>query len=599
MSRIRLIIFFCFFVSIGLAQVPDFLNNEKIVPRINLKSSFSERYQRLMWDLADNSSDAKKKAKCEEKLVKFFLKNISSKITSEEREVAYYQMGHYYAFGVFDVYFNEKPSDIDRSSLKPTNKDLALSYLNRAKHLKGYLMLIPNTWLTNYEAGLGFSQMVYNEIVKLIQSMQGQQDFHINFFNSGKYSETNCSFCGEKNYPWIPAFFEYFNAMLALPDGHPIKSQLLPEMSTDDLVGLALSFQKNGRHYETLYYSALAAARGNLNGLVLSIDELTSLFLGHCQEKHPSELSVGIPYREMVLLILCIKMSIGDNLIQQQEFLSQLADYYENLGDELFERYDAEVKARKIERRKAMWRNIGMAFAQALYQTGSQITEMQYNTQQFSPQVNSAGIGNLKSLIDPRLAAQQVYNQYYNNYIQFCAYNRKPDGSMYSFDEWMSIQAQALANLKEQGVDFVAEQQAQIEKDKKEWRDDLEEDRRRRLNRKTNLTNEQTANNKNSGNSTGTSNHATDYSSNYNVDYNQNNQVNTDPSGDYRKIKTVTLYYRDGDYAKVKMNNVDLCRKGAIDYIKIGNKYYRRCSPNWLRFSHAIAYGHEQLYYND
>lgn len=78
-------------------------------------------------------------------------------------------------------------------------------------------------------------------------------------------------------------------------------------------------------------------------------------------------------------------------------------------------------------------------------------------------------------------------------------------------------------------------------------------------------------------------------------------QYKNDPvsSSDYRRIKSVTLYYRDGDKAKVKMQNVDLCRKGGRDYIKIGNEYYPRCSPNWMRFSNAITYGFEQLYYND
>lgn len=34
-------------------------------------------------------------------------------------------------------------------------------------------------------------------------------------------------------------------------------------------------------------------------------------------------------------------------------------------------------------------------------------------------------------------------------------------------------------------------------------------------------------------------------------------------------------------------------------YVKIGNKYYLRMSPNWMRFRNAIVYGDRQLYYND
>lgn len=78
-------------------------------------------------------------------------------------------------------------------------------------------------------------------------------------------------------------------------------------------------------------------------------------------------------------------------------------------------------------------------------------------------------------------------------------------------------------------------------------------------------------------------------------------QFKTDPvsSEDYHRIKSIDLYYRDGDKAK-KMNiNAELCKKGAFMYVKIGNKYYPRMSPNWMRFRNAIVYGHQQLYYND
>lgn len=34
-------------------------------------------------------------------------------------------------------------------------------------------------------------------------------------------------------------------------------------------------------------------------------------------------------------------------------------------------------------------------------------------------------------------------------------------------------------------------------------------------------------------------------------------------------------------------------------YVKIGNKYYPRMSPNWSRFRNAIIYGNVQIYYRD
>lgn len=47
------------------------------------------------------------------------------------------------------------------------------------------------------------------------------------------------------------------------------------------------------------------------------------------------------------------------------------------------------------------------------------------------------------------------------------------------------------------------------------------------------------------------------------------------------------------------MSNVELCRKGAYYYIKIGSTYYPRGASNWSKYRNAIAYGHHQLYYND
>lgn len=78
-------------------------------------------------------------------------------------------------------------------------------------------------------------------------------------------------------------------------------------------------------------------------------------------------------------------------------------------------------------------------------------------------------------------------------------------------------------------------------------------------------------------------------------------QFKTDPvySGDYRRIKSIDLYFRDGDKARKVNLNAELCKKGAYLYVKIGDVYYPRRSPNWLRFRNAISYGHEQYYFND
>ena len=56
-------------------------------------------------------------------------------------------------------------------------------------------------------------------------------------------------------------------------------------------------------------------------------------------------------------------------------------------------------------------------------------------------------------------------------YQQFCRYNKKPDGSNYTLDEFRAFQGQAIQLAKENGYDIIAEQRRQLEEDKK-WREE-------------------------------------------------------------------------------------------------------------------------------
>ncbi len=211
------------------------------------------------------------------------------------------------------------------------------------------------------------------------------------------------------------------------------------------------------------------------------------------------------------------------------------------------------------------------------------------------------------------LAWHQGQMQTWQQYTEFCRFNKKADGSSYTFDEWMAMRGQAIMNMKEEGYDIIAEQQEQLRQDRQEMREEIAEDRKRRLERydaylkkdiidnsSANSSSSTTSSDSNSSASTATAQNTHSYNSNQ-KDNDAKQQFQSDPvaSSDYQKVKSVTLYYRDGNHAKVKMRNVDLCKKGAYFYIKIGNTYYPRHSPNWIRFRNAIGYGHEQLYYND
>lgn len=446
MKIIILNIFFTLFVLNCMGQI-NFLNETKEIATFSTDKSFSKKYNKLMVNLLKDEPNNKKKNEVENKLITFF-KNYLNNKSFEIREVANYQLGHYYAFGVFDPYFFDmKPSNINREILRPINKQLALSYLDKVKGPQGFLRLVPNTWLTNYEKGLGMASPECGFIVKeMANFILNQKKIDINFFNCGKYAMDYCDECISYywDYPSLDAIINLLRILYELPQNHPLKTQLLPNISTDEIISLTLSFQKAGKKYETLYYGSLGAMRGDANCLIIVFDELSKSIINHYKIYHPAYEQTGYPY-----YVLSIKSFILGEYIKtisknHDEILNKLSDYYSELGNEDYKNYTAEQKAKKIARRKAKWKNIGLALAQALSQIGSQyIAQNQHNLQQ----INSTELGNLNSFLDPRLAMRQVNNQYYKEYTQFCIYNKKPDGSSYTFDEWFTMRGQSEHNI--------------------------------------------------------------------------------------------------------------------------------------------------------
>ena len=327
----------------------------------------------------------------------------------------------------------------------------------------------------------------------------------------------------------------------------------------------------------------------------------------------------------------------SDELKPYKSVFEQLNQHYDELADEFYrEVYNKNVveklarKEARAQRRKERWNNIWRAIGQAMVQMGNLYAMSQYSTQyspqyttQYVPQFNGMSGGGLNSLIDPRYAMNQVNSQYYNEYLQFSAFNKKPDGSNYSFDEYMALDAQALNKLKSEGVDLVAEQRELNEQNREEFKKEIEEERNKRVKRMAGESdggaNETPVAKSNSDKSTGgstaggstvggsgqTEGSSTGGSSNGGVEKepkkDAKQQFETDPvsSSDYIKLKTVTVYYRDGDKARAVFHNVGLYRKGINEYIKLDNTFYPRLSSNWSRFEHAIDFAGKQYYYND
>ncbi len=286
----------------------------------------------------------------------------------------------------------------------------------------------------------------------------------------------------------------------------------------------------------------------------------------------------------------------------------------------------ARRKAKKRERRRALWGGILQGVAQATVATLNQMNGMAQANSYHAPSPvvhgrnmtvapNSMAGGNMSYLLDPRYTIAQMQQQEMQEYRQFSQYNKKADGSDYSLNEWRALQGQAIQNLKNEGYDLLAEQREQHRQNRADQEAERQQDKERWFARYgydggSASPSKTAASTPSSRSSSGTSVASSKTASSGNVfsksnvdekkfDANQQNKREPVASDDYRKIKTVTLYYREGSTAKVKMSQVELYQKGAYKYIKIGSTYYPRRPSNWQRFGNAIAYDHIQLYYND
>ncbi len=295
---------------------------------------------------------------------------------------------------------------------------------------------------------------------------------------------------------------------------------------------------------------------------------------------------------------------------------------YDNIVDCVLE--VEEIRRQKRERRAEIWTGVASMVLQtgvAAYQTYAQA---EYTNNMQKRGVTPSGVvtdpskissSDLSPLLDPRFAAQQVYAREYAEYLEFCRYNKREDGSNYSFYDFQAYKGQLLLNLKEQGIDLVAEQKELNTKLRQQMREERAKDTERRFKEMgynytshiSNSSNSSTSTKNTSSNTTNNKINSTSVSNQTNIiystekDLDSNEQYRRDPvaSEDYQEIrKDITLYYRDGDNALEYKRNVTLYKKGSNYYIKLDNTFYPRRAPNWLRFRNMIHY-RDGLYYND
>ncbi len=214
----------------------------------------------------------------------------------------------------------------------------------------------------------------------------------------------------------------------------------------------------------------------------------------------------------------------------------------------------------------------------------------------------------------------QVQQQDWNEYERVKRDLHRPD---MTYGEYQVMQGQAIETLKNEGYDIIAEQ--------RKIADDLHQANREMWNsakknieivreyndlksgvvssasasETTNSLKDTKPTKESSTNTNQNNNNSQNQSSSVNKtekqEYDSKEQFKHDPvsSDDYRLIKKIDLYYRDGNTAHKKNLNAELYKKGAHLYVKIGDTYYLRMAPNWQRFQNAINYGHQQLYFNN
>lgn len=300
------------------------------------------------------------------------------------------------------------------------------------------------------------------------------------------------------------------------------------------------------------------------------------------------------------------------------------------LSDEVIECISAVERsvALKKEKRNQMWAQIAGTVLQAgaeaysMYQQAELVKYRQNHGMTASGMVidpSKLSAQEVSMYFDPNLAIQQVMSEEMQQYQEFCRYNKKPDGSNYTLGEFQAFQGQAIQLAKENGYDIIAEQQRQHKEDR-QWQAEQNRKSKESWFRRygydisskpspsettssttstatsKSTTSSYSSDNNNLSNTQSTSSKQEDEKK---LDSKQQFKSEAVSSEDYKTIKPIDLYYRDGEKAR-KMNiSAELCKKGALMYVKIGNKYYPRMYPNWQRFKNAIAYGERQLYYND
>ena len=114
-----------------------------------------------------------------------------------------------------------------------------------------------------------------------------------------------------------------------------------------------------------------------------------------------------------------------------------------------------KYREEQVQRRAALW----SAFALAALGVTAAVMSSNYGNGSSSSSYTSPSSGlyvpdpSLNYLLDPNYAVQQVQSQNIAEYTEFCKYNKKADGTAYTYEEWQMMKAEAYQRTQNSASD--------------------------------------------------------------------------------------------------------------------------------------------------
>ena len=587
----------------------------------------------------------------EKKAYKYFEKIIKNKkIIEKDKEHAYYQLAHFDWFGSFDRYYNGTPSNIERKYNTSFVGDVRHGF-DKANY-KSCLLMCGNPKLVSYNLKLvvekccyylpqsesiyeteecTLAKKVFKEACQadMINNVSLYDIFHEKFYK-GKvfvnvYSQQTLDDERLSYIVRLSKCLPYLSRMRQNPDVFDIGK------SAKELYSIGEKAYNEKDYIKAFYCFSRGALFGDIKSYlkIYEVSEAQIKYLYNTPKfsKYKSELYDLIDIRNCSWSLMdyisdCKEFSEFE--IISKEVHSKINARNQEISHNLKEHRKAkEAKEEaKRERKRAIWLGILQGVGQALASASNyyymanqpQIANYSSFSQINMPTYNS----NYDYLLDPRYAMAQVNAEEQAEY-QAAREGAQRVGINLTIDEWRAIQGQALMDLKAQGIDLIAEQNERNRKNRQEFRESLDQERRERLNlikedaaRKygVNFSNTSSSNsprtlssntNNRNSNNVPLNNGSFQNQSSYNAQQNDSRQQykrEDVSSDDYKFEKRVTLYIREANRNKIMFSDKDLCRKGAVYYIKIGNTYYLVNQQGGWGFNSSISYGHQKLYFD-